>query len=107
MGGHQQPHVCGAMGNQSPWWPCDACEVVMDQRERDESRAFEAGLSLSIQDDPLAISALLDDAQHERERLHKERYELLCALAEVFGADVWAVDFAGLLTLIRRHAQNG
>lgn len=59
------------------------------------------GLSLSIQNDPLAISALLDDGNRERERLWRGLYDIVQALKDVIGQDAVMCSTERLPDLIR------
>jgi hypothetical protein len=67
---------------------------------RGAARPPHPGLSLSIQQDPLAISALLDDVKRQADAATTALFNVMRALQPVLGDDVWRVDRDGLPALI-------
>lgn len=63
-------------------------------------------LSLSIQNDPLAISELLDDLKRQCEQAQGRYLDVVTALAAMWGVEVWRPDHAGLLQLIAERAAS-
>ena len=58
------------------------------------------GVSLNLQKDPFAISALLDDLGRQRDRAERRYYDLLQVLRPLLGDVVVQADHAGLIAHI-------
>ncbi len=82
-------HICGLSGLG---FSCPACEVVRENREK--------GLSLSVQRDPLAISALLEDMAGQRDIAQQRYLDVVLALKSAWGDEVVRCDHEQLIKLI-------